>query len=532
MPEQQSELNQTSQPNTQQDAVSGLLSLLLDQWEEQEIDTVCEDIPEQAAAADEDSIGPEIANLSVSLEGLAEGEELQTEPNAFRGEITVPEISQEVVQPLAPAEGITNQTVNLDAILFECFDLIPIEGEHASGIEAEVEEVCTEVEVAELAHGDVRLGEPPEDLETWYSSPPSSHAFVEEVETVGELEPEINCSELLEPVIEFEMTTDTLLVAGSEAPQQEAVVEVHQTAALAEQTALVQPSTLPLEPSRNLGADEESLDAIEETELDEADLRTLFDSLMSESTEFDEITAEPNLPVEVETEPDEIAFDTADPLPTELAEPGEPYEPISAELDASLLGLLLGGISAIEQTHEEPASEPETQPVVVGQPVAKAEPPASKGPTERFVVFRIGEASYAVPLQRVVETDRMPRVTFVPGLPSSLRGISNLRGDIIPIIDLRHVLGLGDTEITVVNRLLVVRATGESSVGLIVDGLAGLGAFWVDRSPREQGPDQTGKTEVVNPQLLNGCGQHKGQPVEVIDLDKVLLATELQELSA
>ena len=116
----------------------------------------------------------------------------------------------------------------------------------------------------------------------------------------------------------------------------------------------------------------------------------------------------------------------------------------------------------------------------------------------------------------------------VPGLPATLRGISNLRGDIIPIIDLRQVLGMGETELTVANRLVVVRAINDSSIGLIVDGLGGLGSFWVDRTIQSS----TENAESGSPQLVNGRGEHKGQSVDVIDLDKMFLATELQELAA
>ncbi len=191
--------------------------------------------------------------------------------------------------------------------------------------------------------------------------------------------------------------------------------------------------------------------------------------------------------------------------------------------DDDLLGLLLSGV-AVGVAEMVAAPDADAVSAVPEPPPA---PIKELGPPERFVVFRLAEKSYGIAMQRVLETDRMPRVTFVPGLPSSLRGITNLRGDILPIIDLRQLLGWGETELTAGNRLIVVKSTADSQVGLIVDALGGLGTFGVDRSG---GVERSGNA--VENELLNGSGEHKGQQVNVLDLDKVFTATELQELAA
>ena len=198
------------------------------------------------------------------------------------------------------------------------------------------------------------------------------------------------------------------------------------------------------------------------------------------------------------------------------AEQDEAADPVSANTfdEAELLGSLLAGIEEKEATPEQLA-EPQ-------QPSVK-----EIGPLAKFVIFRLAEEVYAIPMQRVLETDRMPRVTFVPGLPASLRGITNLRGDILPIVDLRQIFGLGETELTAGHRLLVVKSNDDSQVGLIVDALGGLGTFGIELSPDER---QIENEEIK--QLMNGRGEHKGQTVNVLDLDKVFTVTELQELAA
>ncbi len=196
--------------------------------------------------------------------------------------------------------------------------------------------------------------------------------------------------------------------------------------------------------------------------------------------------------------------------------------------DDDLLGLLLSGVAVgVAELETAPEAVIEAAPEAVVVPEPPPVPIKELGPPERFVVFRLAEKSYGIAMQRVLETDRMPQVTFVPGLPSSLRGITNLRGDILPIVDLRQLLGWGETELTAGNRLIVVKSTADSQVGLIVDALGGLGTFGVDRSG---GVERSGNA--VENELLNGSGEHKGQQVNVLDLDKVFTATELQELAA
>ncbi|HXU44077.1 MAG TPA: chemotaxis protein CheW, partial [Thermoanaerobaculia bacterium] len=70
---------------------------------------------------------------------------------------------------------------------------------------------------------------------------------------------------------------------------------------------------------------------------------------------------------------------------------------------------------------------------------APAEPPAA---AERSVVFLLGATRCAVPIDRVLEIGDVPAITPVPNVPAWVRGVANLRGDILAIVDLGAYVGL------------------------------------------------------------------------------------------
>ena len=419
------------------EGVEGLLSLLLEQWDEQSIESTIE--PEELALPESAGL-TSIALIDASVENLAQGKMVPVAAEPFVQE----QFQHDLGQLLAPQTSLEEESIVPDVVTDQVADqldqlLVP-----------SIEDPQIDDQSLRMLFDDIPV------LEQW---------------KIAGLEQVASNNWQIEEEIATEASSDTY-----ERPIESARI-------------------IPLEPSILF---EESVDSVallsaETVSQDhdvahDAALDDLFQSLLGSADPMLEVA-----PVE-QTAAADLSFET-----------------ISAEAD--LLGSLLGGMAGIEATTKQSAPPAE--------PIAK-----EIGPPSKFVIFRLAEQSYAISLQRVLETDRMPRVTFVPGLPSSLRGITNLRGDILPIVDLRQLFGLGETELTAGHRLLVVKSNDDSQVGLIVDGLGGLGTFGIDHSPGEQIENQELK------QLLNGRGEHKGQSVNVLDLDKVFTVTELQELAA
>jgi purine-binding chemotaxis protein CheW len=88
--------------------------------------------------------------------------------------------------------------------------------------------------------------------------------------------------------------------------------------------------------------------------------------------------------------------------------------------------------------------------------------------TEKYLTFFINEQLFAIQSSQVVEIIRMQPITLMPKLPSYVKGVINLRGKIVPLIDLRIKLGKPPIEYDDHTSIIVVE-TGNSNVGFIVD---------------------------------------------------------------
>ncbi|HXH40440.1 MAG TPA: chemotaxis protein CheW [Thermoanaerobaculia bacterium] len=101
-----------------------------------------------------------------------------------------------------------------------------------------------------------------------------------------------------------------------------------------------------------------------------------------------------------------------------------------------------------------------------------AEPQVAQKPTrlEMWVTFELAGEIYALPVSHVMEILRVAGITRVPQAPRVIRGVTNMRGKVLPIVDLRVRLGVNAAEITSHSRILVVSSRGRL-LGLLVDSV-------------------------------------------------------------
>lgn len=91
---------------------------------------------------------------------------------------------------------------------------------------------------------------------------------------------------------------------------------------------------------------------------------------------------------------------------------------------------------------------------------------------EQFIIFRLGQQDYGIPIAAVGEIVRPPeRLTRLPKAPAFIDGVMNLRGSVVPIVDLRRRFDLGDAEQTGARRILMLEIGGVTG-GFLVDGVS------------------------------------------------------------
>jgi purine-binding chemotaxis protein CheW len=140
-----------------------------------------------------------------------------------------------------------------------------------------------------------------------------------------------------------------------------------------------------------------------------------------------------------------------------------------------------------------------------------------------LVGFRVGNEIFGVPISLVHEIVRIPDITAVPDTPEFVQGVINLRGRIVPVVDLRKRFGEQPT-VSKKNRILVAEVDGKL-VGLIVDAASEV--FKLPHGEIEAPPNMFEDGDL---NYVTGVGKWKDRLVILVDVSKVLQKGELRRL--
>jgi purine-binding chemotaxis protein CheW len=142
----------------------------------------------------------------------------------------------------------------------------------------------------------------------------------------------------------------------------------------------------------------------------------------------------------------------------------------------------------------------------------------------QYLSFSVAGADYGVAVLQVKEILQLESVTRVPSVPASVRGVINLRGSVVPVVDLCAKFGQGETAFSKRTCILVVEATldGRAAViGVLADGVTEV----VELGPEDiEAPPPFGSR--IQLPFLTGMGKVGQTFVLLIDLDRVLAADE------
>jgi purine-binding chemotaxis protein CheW len=139
----------------------------------------------------------------------------------------------------------------------------------------------------------------------------------------------------------------------------------------------------------------------------------------------------------------------------------------------------------------------------------------------KYLTFCLGSESYGVEVLKIREIIRLVNITAVPQMPGYVKGVINLRGKIIPVVDLRLKFGLATAETTERTCIIVVQVDLSSGVktqmGLVVDGVEEV--VNIAAADIEETPDFGTKLDT---EYIVGMAKIKGVVKTLLDIDKVV----------
>jgi len=145
----------------------------------------------------------------------------------------------------------------------------------------------------------------------------------------------------------------------------------------------------------------------------------------------------------------------------------------------------------------------------------------------QLVNFRLRDEEFGVDISSVREIIRVGEITHIPEAPSFVIGVTNLRGQIVAVMDLARQFGLASQEKLPASARIVVTEVKDQTVGILVDEVPGVSKIPAENI--EPAPDLI-QTEVKK-DYIKGVGKLEDGLVIILDFEKILAPDELEELA-
>lgn len=143
----------------------------------------------------------------------------------------------------------------------------------------------------------------------------------------------------------------------------------------------------------------------------------------------------------------------------------------------------------------------------------------------QWVTFRLEGETYGINVMQVREVLRYSEIAPVPGAPSYVLGIINLRGNVVTVIDTRQRFGLPSRDITDNTRIVIIEAEGQV-LGILVDSVAEV--VYLKVADIETAPN-VGNEETAK--FIQGVAQKDEELLILVDLNKLLTEDEWKEMA-
>lgn len=136
--------------------------------------------------------------------------------------------------------------------------------------------------------------------------------------------------------------------------------------------------------------------------------------------------------------------------------------------------------------------------------------------TTQYIVTRLGEEQYGIDIKYISNIVRMQKITRVPKVSSYIKGVINLRGEVIPTISLRLKMGLPEDEITKKTRIIILKIEQHESIGVLVDEVKEVVTLDDDHIEKIS-YDKDDKAR-----FLSGVGKYDEKLISLLDIIPVL----------
>ena len=134
----------------------------------------------------------------------------------------------------------------------------------------------------------------------------------------------------------------------------------------------------------------------------------------------------------------------------------------------------------------------------------------------QYIVIRLGDEQYGIDIRYIDNIVRMQHITRVPKVPAYLKGVINLRGEVVPVMSLRRKFELPDKENTNASRILILKVEGNAKIGILVDEVREVVTLTDDDI--EQIATESGDTRTY----LTGVGKYNESLISLLNIGALI----------
>lgn len=145
----------------------------------------------------------------------------------------------------------------------------------------------------------------------------------------------------------------------------------------------------------------------------------------------------------------------------------------------------------------------------------------ASGNSVQYIVIKVGDESYGVNISYIENISRMVHITRVPKVQKYLKGVINLRGEVIPVMSLRLKMGLEDDVYTKATRIIILKLEQHGTIGVVVDEVKEVVTL-----DEEQVEKVSSDTNPEHANFVSSVGKCEDGLISLLDLNAVLTEKE------